>query len=146
MSIDGQTDDTIRAILSGTRRIAMVGASAKPWRDSNHVMRFLLDRGYDVTPVNPNLLGQSVHDRSAVARLADAAPLEMVDLFRNSTNVGPIVDAAIRLGARTIWMQLGVIDHEAAARARAAGLVVVMDRCPIIEDRRLGPFHAPPGH
>lgn len=146
MSIDGQTDDTIRAILSGTRRIAMVGASAKPWRDSNHVMRFLLDRGYDVTPVNPNLLGQSVHDRSAVARLADAAPLDMVDLFRNSTNVGPIVDAAIRLGARTIWMQLGVIDHEAAARARAAGLVVVMDRCPIIEDRRLGPFHAPSGH
>ena len=146
MSIDGQTDDTIRAILTGTRRIAMVGASAKPWRDSNHVMRFLLDRGYDVTPVNPNLLGQSVHDRSAVARLADAAPLDMVDLFRNSTNVGPIVDAAIRLGARTIWMQLGVIDHEAAARARAAGLVVVMDRCPIIEDRRLGPFHAPSGH
>ena len=146
MSIDGQTDDTIRAILTGTRRIAMVGASAKPWRDSNHVMRFLLDRGYGVTPVNPNLLGQSVHDRSAVARLADAAPLEMVDLFRNSTNVGPIVDAPIRLGARTIWMQLGVIDHEAAARARAAGLVVVMDRCPIIEDRRLGPFHAPPGH
>lgn len=146
MSIDGQTDDTIRAILTGTRRIAMVGASAKPWRDSNHVMRFLLDRGYDVTPVNPNLLGQSVHDRSAVARLAEAAPLDMVDLFRNSTNVGPIVDAAIRLGARTIWMQLGVIDHEAAARARAAGLVVVMDRCPIIEDRRLGPFHAPSGH
>ncbi len=146
MSIDGQTDDTIRAILTGTRRIAMVGASAKPWRDSNHVMRFLLDRGYDVTPVNPNLLGQSVHDRSAVARLADAGSLEMVDIFRNSTNVGPIVDAAIRLGARTIWMQLGVIDHEAAARARAAGLVVVMDRCPIIEDRRLGPFHAPPGH
>lgn len=146
MSIDGHTDDTIRAILSGTRRIAMVGASAKPWRDSNHVMRFLLDRGYEVTPVNPNLLGQSVHDQAAVARLAEAAPLDMVDLFRNSTNVGPIVDAAIRLGARTIWMQLGVIDHEAAARARAAGLVVVMDRCPIIEDRRLGPFLAPPGH
>ena len=146
MSIDGQTDDTIRAILTGTRRITMVGASTKPWRDSNHVMRFLLDRGYDVTPVNPNLLGQSLHDRPAVARLADAAPLDMVDLFRNSTNVGPVVDAAIRLGARTIWMQLGVIDHEAAARARAAGLTVVMDRCPIIEDRRLGPFHAPSGH
>ncbi len=146
MSIDGQTDDTIRAILTGTRRIAMVGASAKPWRDSNHVMRFLLDRGYDVTPVNPNLVGQSIHDRAAVARLADAGSVEMVDIFRNSTNVGPIVDAAIRLGARTIWMQLGVIDHEAAARARAAGLVVVMDRCPIIEDRRLGPFHAPSGH
>lgn len=146
MSTDGQTDDTIRAILTDTRRIAMVGASAKPWRDSNHVMRFLLDRGFDVTPVNPNLVGQSVHDRPAVARLADAGPLEMVDIFRNSSNVGPIVDAAIRLGARVIWMQLGVIDHEAAARARAAGLVVVMDRCPIIEDRRLGSFLAPAGH
>jgi predicted CoA-binding protein len=140
MSDDGQSDDSIRAILTRTRRVAMVGASARPWRDSHHVLRFLLDRGYDVTPVNPNLTGQSIHGRAVVPSVAEAAPLEMVDLFRNSAVVGPIVDAAIGLGARVIWMQLGVIDHAAAARARAAGLIVVMDRCPIIEDRRLGPF------
>lgn len=140
MSIDGQSDDGIRAILTQTRRIALVGASARPWRDSNHVMQFLLDRGFDVTPVNPNLVGQSIHGRTVVASLADAGPLEMVDIFRNSAHVGPVVDAAIRLGARSIWMQLGVIDHAAADRARAAGLQVVMDRCPVIEDRRLGPF------
>ena len=141
MSIDGLSDDTIRSVLGGTRRIAMVGASARPWRDSNHVLSFLLDRGFDVTPVNPTLVGQSIHGRPVVARLGEAAPLEMVDIFRNSSHVRPIVDAAIRLGARVIWMQLGVIDHAAAERARAAGLTVVMDRCPVIEDRRLGPFH-----
>lgn len=140
MSIDGVSDSTIRAVLTDTRRIAMVGASARPTRDSNHVLRFLLDRGFDVTPVNPNLVGQSIHGRNAVARLADARPLEMVDIFRNSTHVGPIVDAAIRLGAKVIWMQLGVIDQDAAAKARDAGLTVIMDRCPVIEDRRLGPF------
>ena len=140
MGVDGLSDDTIRGILSGTRRIAMVGASAKAWRDSNHVLQFLLDRGFDVTPVNPNLTGQSVHGRTVVASVRDAEPLEMVDIFRASRNVGPVVDAAITGGARVIWMQLGVIDQDAAARARAAGLTVVMDRCPIIEDRRLGPF------
>lgn len=143
MSTDGVSDDTIRTILSATRRIAMVGASARPWRDSNHVLSFLLDRGYDVTPVNPNLTGQAIHGRTVVSRLAEAQPLEMVDVFRNSTHVGPLVDAAIRLGARVIWMQLGVVDHDAAERARAAGLSVIMDRCPVIEDRRLGPFRAP---
>ncbi len=140
MSIDGVSDSTIRTVLTSTRRIAMVGASARPARDSNHVLHFLLDRGFDVTPVNPNLVGQSIHGRPAVARLSDACPLEMVDIFRNSFHVGPIVDAAIRLGAKVIWMQLGVIDHDAAARARDAGLTVIMDRCPVIEDRRLGPF------
>jgi predicted CoA-binding protein len=103
-------------------------------------MRFLLDRGFDVTPVNPGLAGQTIHGRAVAARLADAAPLDMVDVFRNSRHVGPLVDEAIRLGARTIWMQLGVIDHAAARRARDAGIAVVMDRCPVIEDRRLGPF------
>lgn len=140
MSIDGISDTTIRTVLTETRRIAMVGASARPARDSNHVLRFLLDRGFDVTPVNPNLVGQSIHGRPAVARLADAKPLEMVDIFRNSSHVSAIVEAAIRLGAKVIWMQLGVIDHVAAERARAAGLTVIMDRCPVIEDRRLGPF------
>jgi predicted CoA-binding protein len=138
--LDGNTDDTIRGILTTTRRIALVGASAKPWRASHEVMRFLLARGYDVTPVNPGLAGQTIHGQIVVASLADAAPLEMVDVFRASAYVGPVVDQAIQLGAQTIWMQLGVIDQASAARARAAGIMVVMDRCPVIEDRRIGPF------
>ncbi len=138
--LDGNTDDTIRDVLTTTRRIALVGASAKPWRPSNGVMRFLLDRGYDVTPVNPGLAGQTIHGRTVVASLAEAGPLEMVDVFRASQHVGAVVDRAIELGARTVWMQLGVIDQAAADRARAAGLTVVMDRCPVIEDRRIGPF------
>lgn len=134
---DGNTDAAIRTILDTTRRIAVVGASAKPWRPSNGVMRFLIDRGYDVIPVNPGLAGQTIHGRTVVASLADVGTLDMVDIFRASQHVGPVVDRAISLGARTVWMQLGVIDTEAAARARAAGLRVVMDRCPVIEDRRL---------
>ena len=140
LAIDGLTDETIHAIMTTTRRIALVGASAKPWRASHEVMRFLLDHGYDVVPVNPGLAGQTIHGRTVVARLADAGTLDMVDVFRNSSHVGPLVDDAIRLGARTIWMQLGVIDLAAAERARASGIAVVMDRCPVIEDRRLGPF------
>jgi uncharacterized protein len=138
MAIDNHSDAAIRAILQSTRRIAVVGASAKPWRPSHGVMRFLLDRGYDVTPVNPGLEGQQIHGRSVVGRLDGAAPLDMVDVFRNSAHVGRVVDDAIRLGAQVIWMQLGVIDEAAAARARTAGITVVMDRCPVIEERRLG--------
>ena len=140
MTIDGQTDDTIRAILTDTHRIAMVGASDKPWRPSHGVFGFLLGRGYDVTPVNPLLAG-AIHDRTVVASLAEAAPLDMVDIFRASANAGAAVDDAIRLGARTVWMQLGVVDKVAAERARAVGIVVVMDRCPVIEVRRLGLLH-----
>lgn len=138
MTVDNPSDDVIRTVLRTTRRIALVGASAKPWRPSHGVMRFLLDRGYDVTPVNPGLDGQQIHSRTVVARLDDAAPLDMVDVFRNSAHAGRVVDDAIRLGARVIWMQLGVVDEAAAARARAAGITVVMDRCPVIEERRLG--------
>ena len=140
MSLDRQTDDAIRSAFAATRRIALVGASAKPWRASHEVMRFLLDRGFDVTPVNPILAGQTIHGKTVVATLTDAGPLEMVDVFRNTTHVGPLIDTAIRLGAKTIWMQLGVADQDAAAKARAAGLQVFMDRCPVIEDRRLGLF------
>ena len=136
--IDGVDDTTIRRILTTTRRVALVGASLKPWRASHEVMGFLLGRGMDVTPVNPMIAGKQVHDRAVVAGLDGAAPLEMVDLFRNSARVGPAVDDAIRLGAKVIWMQLGVVDQDAAARARAAGMIVVMDRCPVIEVRRLG--------
>lgn len=146
MPIDGLSDATIRAILTGTRRIALVGASAKPWRDSHRVMGFLLRQGYAVTPVNPHLVGQTIHGQAVVAELAKAAPLEMVDVFRASRHVGAVVDAAIRLGARVVWLQLGVIDVAAAERARAAGLIVVMDRCPVIETRRLGLGEGRPPH
>jgi predicted CoA-binding protein len=138
MTIDGLSDGTIRAILTDTRRIAVVGASDKSWRPSHGVFGFLLSRGYDATPVNPLLAGRAIHGRTVVARLEDAVPLEMVDIFRASANAGAAVDAAIRLGARTVWMQLGVVDELAAERARAAGITVVMDRCPVIEVRRLG--------
>ena len=140
--VDGNADDTIRDILTTTRRIALVGASAKPWRPSNGVMRFLLNKGYDVIPVNPGLAGHMIHGRLVVASLAEAAPLDMVDVFRASAHVEEVVDRAIELGARTIWMQLGVIDHDAMTKARAASIRVVMDRCPVIEDRRLGSLDA----
>jgi hypothetical protein len=138
MGIDGQSDDVIRGILDGARRIAVVGASEKPWRPSHGVFRYLLDRGYDAIPVNPLIAGGTIHGRAVVASLAEAAPLDMVDVFRASTHVGALVDDAIRLGAKVIWLQLGVIDQAAAARAREAGITVVMDRCPVIEERRLG--------
>lgn len=138
MGVDGLEDGAVRAILAGTRRIAMVGASDKPHRPSNHVLAFLVERGFDVTPVNPGLAGKRIHGCRVVASLAEAAPLEMVDVFRAAPAVGPVVDEAARLGARVIWMQLGVVDEAAAARARATGIEVVMDRCPVIEWPRLG--------
>jgi predicted CoA-binding protein len=138
---DPPSDAMLREILSTPRRIALVGASAKPWRDSHHVMAFLLRQGHDVTPVNPHLDGEAIHHRQVVPDLAAAAPLDMVDVFRASRHVAGLVDDAIRLGAGIVWLQLGVIDHDAAQRARAAGLIVVMDRCPVIEARRLGLGH-----
>lgn len=133
------TDDAaIRDLLLATRRIAVVGASDRPDRPSHGVFRFLLDRGYDAVPVNPVLAGREIHGRSVVGALDEAAPLDMVDVFRRSAEAGAVVDEAIRLSARSVWLQLGVIDPAAAARARAAGLAVVMDRCPAIEWRRLG--------
>lgn len=131
-------DDAIRDLLLSTRRIAVVGASDRPGRPSNGVFRFLRDRGYDALPVNPALAGRPVHGIAALAALDDALPLDMVDIFRRSAEAGAVVDDAIRLRARSVWLQLGVIDEAAAARARAAGLAVVMDRCPVIEWRRLG--------
>lgn len=128
----------IPALLRRTRRIALVGASAKPDRPSFGVMRFLLDRGYDVTPVNPGLAGQEIHGRRVVATLEEAAPLDLVDVFRRSEEAGAVADEAARLGARAVWMQLGVRDEAAAARARAKGIEVVMDACPAIEWRRHG--------
>jgi len=129
--------DPIQQILTTTRRIAVVGASADPDRASNEIMRFLITRGFDVVGVNPGLAGQTLHGRPVVATLDDAAPLDMVDVFRASDQVGPVMADAIRLGARTVWLQLGVADAEAVAAGRAAGLQVVEDRCPSIEWRRL---------
>jgi uncharacterized protein len=137
MSIDGQSDATIRGILTGTRRIAVVSASDKRWRPSHGVFGFLLACGYRVTPVNPLVAGGSIHGRAVVPSLAEATPLEMVDIFRASARAGAVVDEAIRLGARVVWMQLGVVDQAAARRAQTAGITVVMDRCPVIEARRL---------
>lgn len=138
MSADGMSDGAIRALLMNTQRIAVVGASANPSRPSFGVAGFLVDRGFDVTPVNPGLAGQTLHGSTVVASLAEAGTLDMVDIFRRSEEVGPVVDEAIRLGARSVWMQLGIADPAAAARAREAGIIVVMDRCPLIEWRRLG--------
>lgn len=138
MSIDGLDDAAIRDLLLNTRRIAVVGASANPMRPSNGVTGFLVGRGFEVTPVNPGLAGQRLHGQAVVGRLEEATPLEMVDIFRRSEEAGAVVDEAIRLGARAVWMQLGVIDMAAAERARAAGMVAVMDRCPVIEWSRLG--------
>ena len=131
-------DAEIAALLRSTRRIALIGASAKPERPSFGVMQTLLDHGYDVVPVNPGLAGQTIHGQTVVASLADVSPpADMIDVFRESAAVAGIVDQAIAHGARAIWLQLGVIDAESAARAEAAGLAVVMDRCPKIELRRL---------
>ena len=138
MAVDGLTDEAVAGILGRTRRIALVGASNKPDRPSYGVMRFLLGRGWAVTPVNPALAGQTLQGQTVVGSLAEAGALDMVDVFRASDQAGAVVDEAIRLGARTVWLQLGVIDQAAASRARAAGLAVVMDRCPAIEAPRLG--------
>ncbi|MCB8876725.1 CoA-binding protein [Acidisoma silvae] len=129
---------TIRDVLTRYKRVALVGASAKPERPSHGVMGFLLRHGFAVTPVNPGISGQSIHRQTVVATLEEAGPLEIVDIFRASDQVGPVVDDAIRLGAKVVWMQLGVVNQEAAAAARAAGLTVIMDRCPAIEWPRLG--------
>jgi predicted CoA-binding protein len=130
--------DAIRNLLLSTRRIAVVGASDRPERPSHGVFGFLLARGYDAVPVNPRLAGREIEGRRTVAGLEEAMPLDMVDVFRRASEAGAVVDEAIRLGARSVWLQLGVVDHAAAARARAAGLTVVMDRCPAIEWHRLG--------
>ncbi|MEO0440758.1 MAG: CoA-binding protein [Pseudomonadota bacterium] len=134
-----ESDEEIAALLTGTRRIALVGASARPERASNRIMKFLLEQGYDVIPVNPGLAGQQLHGIK-VAESLDAieGPIDMVDIFRNSKNAGPVVDEAIAVGAGSVWLQLGVINRPALERAEAAGLKAVMDKCPKIEIPRLG--------
>lgn len=132
-------DDDIRELLSNARTIAMVGASDRPNRPSHGVMKILQDHGYRVFPVNPQISGQHVHGEFVWTELAQiGVPIDIVDVFRRSEAAGNAVDQAIFVGAKAVWMQIGVIDEQAAARAEAAGLKVVMDRCPAIELRRLG--------
>lgn len=133
-----QDDTDITALLRETKTIALKIASPKPHRDSNKILRFLVDEEYEVYPVNPGHAGEEIAGRKVYATLEDIpVRLDMVDIFRRSENAGAIVDTAIKLGAKAVWMQLGVIDHSAAARAEAAGLKVVMDRCPAIDIPRL---------
>ena len=136
---DGYDDAYIRDILGSVKTIAVVGASANPARPSHHVTEFLVRRGYTVFPVNPGLAGQEIAGRPVYASLAEVpVPIDMVDVFRASDAVGPIVEAAIAVGAKVVWMQLGVRNDTAAEAAEAAGLKVVMNRCPAIEMPRLG--------
>jgi len=132
-------DEDIADLLSGARTIAMVGASDRPDRASHGVMRFLQDWGYRVIPVNPQITGEHIHGEFVWRELAQiGVPIDIVDIFRRPEAAGDAVDQAIFVGAKAVWMQLGVINEEAAARAEAAGLKVVMDRCPKIEIPRLG--------
>jgi uncharacterized protein len=130
-------EDAVEELLTTTRRWAVVGASPDPTRDSHRVLRALLSWGFDVIPVNPTC--EAVAGLSAVPSLADLPPgrVDVVDVFRRSSEAGRHVDEAIAVGARGVWLQLGVIDEAAADRARSSGLLVVMDRCPLIEYPRL---------
>lgn len=133
------TDAEITELLIQTRTIAMMGASDRPDRPSYRVMKFLQEEGYRVIPVNPRITGEHVHGEFVWRELSQIGePIDLVDIFRNSREAGEAVDQAIATGAKAVWMQLGVIDEAAAARAEAAGLKVVMDRCPAIEIPRLG--------
>ena len=133
------SDDDIRDLLESARTIAMVGASDRPDRPSFGVMAALQDHGYRVIPVNPQITGEHVHGEFVFRELAQLGdPIDIVDIFRRSDAAGDVVDEAIAIGAKAVWMQLGVVNQAAAARAEAAGLKVVMDRCPKIELGRLG--------
>ena len=129
-------DNVIREILLQPQRIAVVGCSPHPSRDSNQIAQLLIDNGHTVIPVNPRvatIFGQPCYPTLRSIN----GPIDMVDIFRRPDQAGAVVDEAIAVGSRIVWMQLGVVDEAAAGRARAAGLVVVMDRCPAIEYRRL---------
>jgi uncharacterized protein len=139
MNHDSYSDAYLRDILTGVHTIAVVGASPRRERPSHGVMAYLQRHGYRAIPVNPNAAGATILGATCYAALADIPePIDMVDVFRRSEMAGAAVDAAIAFGAKAVWMQLGVRDEEAAARAEARGLKVVMNRCPAIEIPRLG--------
>ncbi|CAA7619789.1 CoA-binding protein [Magnetospirillum sp. UT-4] len=133
------SDDAIADMLRSVRTIAVVGISANESRPSFTVARYLQAKGYRIVPVNPGLAGQTLLGETVHPDLESIPePVDMVDIFRNSEAAGAVTDAAIRIGAKAVWMQLDVVNQAAAERARAAGLAVVMDRCPKIEIARLG--------
>lgn len=139
MDHDSYSDTYLREILTGVRTVAVVGASPRPHRPSHGVMRYLQRQGYRTIPVNPFAAGGMILGERCYASLRDVPePIDMVDIFRRSEAAGAAVDEAIAIGAKAVWMQLGVIDAAAAARAEAEGIKVVMDRCPAIEIPRLG--------
>ena len=133
------SDQIIARVLRETRNIALIGASKNPMRPSHSVMSYLQGRGFRVIPVNPGLAGQVLLGETVRASLSEIdEPVDMVDIFRRSDAVPAIVDDAIAKGAKTVWMQIGVRHDAAAAKAEAAGLTVIMERCPAIEIPRLG--------
>ena len=132
-------DEDIAELLQSARTISMVGASDRPDRPSHRVMKFLQNQGYRIIPVNPQITGEHVHGEYVWRELAQIGePIDIVDIFRRPQAAGEAVDEAIAVGAKAVWLQLGVINEDAAQRAEAAGLKVVMDRCPAIEIPRLG--------
>ena len=140
MNHDSYSDDYIRGILHSVKRIAMVGASANTARPSYFVLKYLAARGYEMLPINPGLAGKDINGIKVYGSLAEApGPIDMVEIFRNSEAAGPIVDEALKLDPlpKVIWMQLSVRNDAAAAKAEAAGIKVVMNRCPKIEYGRL---------
>lgn len=138
MTNDTYSTGYLRGILKSVRTIAMVGASANPARASFIVMKYLQRKGFRVIPVNPGLEGQMLLGEKIYAALSDIPDkIDMVEIFRNAEAAGPLTDDAIRIGAKVVWMQLGVVNQAAAERAEQAGLKVIMNRCPKIEYSRL---------
>ncbi len=132
-------DEDIRELLESARTVAMIGASDRPDRPSYGVFKALEKHGYRVLPVNPNITGERLHGEFVWRELGQVdVPIDIVDIFRKSEAAGEAVDQAINAGAKAVWMQIGVIDEEAAKRAEAAGLKVVMDKCMKVELHRLG--------
>lgn len=137
--VDDTETETLRRILGECRRVAVVGVSADWNRPSHFVAKYLIEHGYEMFPVNPKyteVLGRNCYP-SLTAAHASVGPIDLVDCFRRAADIDPIADEAIAIGARCLWMQLGIVNEAAAAKARAAGLVVVMNRCVKIEHARL---------